>query len=197
MEKIELFNNSIYKTSYNFDFKMLQPIFEKMVDLKKQDHLEEGNTLTSWYSKVTPIDLDELNNFYEFITPIFNDVLINKWGYPKENDYLISNAWVSKYGKGGYIKPHAHDDITAVICAYIKIPKDTSNTMFRDPYYETKQHMSTKDDRWLWNEIKCTDNDVLIFQGGIVHKTEPNQSNENRWIMTTNIITKKKNINLI
>ena len=97
-----LFNN-FYKTTYDFNWKVLEPILEKMVNIKNQDHLEKGDAVTSFNNKISPLNLPELKDFYSFISPIYSDVLVNKWNYPKENEYFIDISWVSKYGNGGFI----------------------------------------------------------------------------------------------
>jgi hypothetical protein len=138
-----LFNN-FYKTTYDFNWEVLEPILEKMVNIKNQDYLEKGDVLTSFKNKISPLNLPELKDFYSFISPIYSDVLINKWNYPKENEYFISNSWVSKYGNGGFIEEHNHTNVIAVICAYLQIPENSSNILFRDPNYDTKIKLSTK-----------------------------------------------------
>ena len=190
IENIQMFDNYC-KTKYNFDWITLEPIFEQMVNIDEQDYLEGGGALTSYKNIVSPLVLPELSNFYEYINPIYKEILIERWNYPVENEYIIGGAWISKYGKGGFIKPHNHDNIVAVICAYIQIPKNSSNIFFRDSNYETKKTFSTNGDDWLWKEIECQNNDVLIFHGGNVHKTKPNESEENRWVLTSNVTIKK------
>jgi hypothetical protein len=197
MEEIQIFNNNLYKTTYNFDWKTLHPIFLKMVNDANHDGLEAGDTLTSYKNELTPNMLPELVDYYNFITPVFKDVLINKWGYPSENEYEISGTWVMRYGEGGYIKEHDHSGVIGVICAYLNIPNNSANTIFKDPYYHTKVNISTKGDDWLWKSIECVTNDVLIFHGGCVHKTNPNKSKEERWVLSSNIKTKKNISKLI
>jgi hypothetical protein len=187
-----LFNN-FYKTEFNFDWKKLESILEKLVLIENQDHLEKGDAITSFKNKTKPYDLPELKEFYNFIEPIYKDLLINKWGYPKENEYFIGNSWVSKYNEGGYIEEHNHTNVVAVICAYLQIPENSSNILFRDPNYESKIKFSVKSDEWLWKEVKSKTNEIIIFEGGCFHKTKPNNSKKPRWVLTTNIM--KKNLN--
>lgn len=197
LKEIIPFNNSIYKTQFNFNWKQLKPIFEKLVDVKEQDYLEGGNAVTSYKNNISPLMVSELKEFYDYITPIYKDVLINKWKLPENNEYKISDGWVSKYGYGGYIKPHLHTGIVAVICSYVRLPKKASNIMFKDPYYDTKSITITENDKWLWKELDCKTNDVLIFHGGCIHKTEPNMTNEDRWVITNNIFIEKNKSKLI
>jgi len=191
LKEIKLFNNNIYKTKFNFNWKKLKPIFEKMVDIKEQDDLEVGNATTSYRNKITPLQLPELKQFYEYIKPIYNDILINKWNFPKNNEYKLSAGWISKYGTGGYIKQHFHTDVVAVICSYVQLPKNSGNIIFKDPYYDTKSITITENDKWLWKELNCKTNDVIIFHGGCIHKTEANMSTNDRWVITNNIFIEK------
>jgi len=202
MQEISIFNNSIYKTNYSFNFSELEPIFEKLISKTAEDDLEEGDTLTSYKNNIRPLVLDELKNFYEYLKPLYIDVIVNKWKYPKNNNYKIDGGWISKYGPGGFIQEHNHKStnkkenhvIVAVICSYVFLPKNAPNISFKDPYYDSKVEVSNNGDNWLWEEIKCNSNDILIFPSGIIHKTEPNNTNGYRWVITNNIYFEKNKL---
>jgi hypothetical protein len=40
---------------------------------------------------------------------------------------------------------------------------------------------------WEWNECKTKTGDVLCFPGWLKHRTQPSNSDEQRWVLTTNV----------
>ena len=48
-----------------------------------------------------------------------------------------------------------------------------------------------------WKEIPTTSGDVIIFPGTLNHRTQINKSLEDRWVLTTNLILKNNEANLL
>jgi ectoine hydroxylase-related dioxygenase (phytanoyl-CoA dioxygenase family) len=42
------------------------------------------------------------------------------------------------------------------------------------------------DPNWMWKEIPTVTGDVLIFPSWLRHRTQVNNSNEKRWVLTSN-----------
>jgi hypothetical protein len=38
----------------------------------------------------------------------------------------------------------------------------------------------------IWSTLPTKTNDVLVFPSWLQHRTQPNISNEDRWVLTTN-----------
>lgn len=184
LNKINAYNTFIYKTNYTLNWHLIKPIAESLVNIDNQHYLEV-NGITSFKNKIPIHSIPELKSYYDFIQPIYTKV-ITEWGYPKDREYYIQNGWFSKYEKGGYVDLHEHDESIAVVCLYIKLPKNGGNIEFLDPYYKIKKEYII-DESFLYNEIEVSENDVLIFGGNELHRSKPNLSNEERWTLTINI----------
>lgn len=189
-KNIQLFNNNIYKSKFIFDWDNIKNKCEELVNIEKQDYLEK-NSFTSTFNETPPHALKEFENYYNFITPIYTDLLKNKWGFPADFEYEITRSFVSKFDKKGHIIEHIHsnNNNVMVICAYLQIKPQNGYIQFRDEYYIQKQNalkLSNSDD-WLWKEIPTENNDVLFFQAGMWHRTTPNLLPIPRWTITTNI----------
>jgi ectoine hydroxylase-related dioxygenase (phytanoyl-CoA dioxygenase family) len=62
-----------------------------------------------------------------------------------------------------------------VSAAYLSIPDNSG-------YFEYKDV--------TWKELPTVSGDVIIFPGWIEHRTQTNNSSEDRWVITTNFIAK-------
>ena len=45
------------------------------------------------------------------------------------------------------------------------------------------------EEEFNWKKVEAKTGDVLIFPGWIKHRTQPNESDENRWVLTSNYIS--------
>ena len=138
MIEINNFGISFYKTKYNFDWGQLEKFARPFLNDAEGDEIEV-NCQSSYLSKLKkPHEYDELQEYYNFMEPIWKDVIINKWKYPKNREYEVQGSWFIKYDENGHIKPHHHGDSVLVFCAYVKFPKNCGFTEFRDPLYKEK-----------------------------------------------------------
>lgn len=192
METIPIFKNHIIKSKFKLDWSSIKPIAEEQVNISNQHYLEV-NGVTSFEQIDPPTHhIKELYDFYEYTKPIYNDFVFNKLKYPKDKELEIQNAWFSKYTEGGYVKEHDHRYSVAVMCLYIELPKNGGNIEFKDPHYlNKKKYITNDDDSWLWNEVEVNESDLLLFDATLLHKSQPNLSNMERWTLTTNIGFKK------
>lgn len=89
------------------------------------------------------------------------------------NNYDMSNMWANTCPPGSYVKPHNHynpDFPNALVGVYyIKKPIDSGNLMIED------------------EEIYVDEDDILFFEDTKMHWTQPNNSNENRIIISFNL----------
>jgi len=199
MFKADIYNNFVYKTKFNFDYDKIKSVCDLMLDVKGKfpEEYVHKNSYSSYHNPVQPHKLKEFQDYYEFIKPIYTDIIFNKWNYPKnENvEYKISNSLIAKYDKNGYITEHNHEEAVCVIVGYIKLKKNGGIIKMRDPFYEFKKNLiNTKDDDWLWQSVEVEESDIIFFPGAMWHKTLPNLSNSERIIISTNInIQKEKN----
>ena len=189
LEKINVFELPILKLSYNFEWDIIKPIAEKIVSIEKQDTLEQ-HAETSYFHSNTHL-IEELQPYYNFIKFNVEEYVFNNLNYPKTRELEIQGSWFSNYHSNGFIQEHNHPESVAVAVIYIEKTKDMGNLLFKDPYYKYKMKYIRGNDDWLWKEVEVESNDVIIFDANMWHKSQPNLTTEDRWILTTNIGFKK------
>lgn len=183
------FHPIVIKSHYDFDWKTLKPVCENLIKTTpRQVVLEEDNGKSSVYNKNTPHTMKEFKKFYEWLQPIVNHIIIDTWGYHPEIQYGPVQSWVNIHGKGGVTTEHAHGQSQLVVAAYFNLPADGGYIEYRDPLeYQKLVHYRDKESEWKWNEVKAVTGDILIFPGWLIHRTQPSQSTEDRWVLTTNV----------
>jgi len=91
-----------------------------------------------------------------------------------EEEYIFLDLWSNVYSKGSFVKPHSHFSEEYPVgkngVFYIKKPKDSGNLVVEDQV------------------IDCEENDIVIFGNSDMHWSQPNESNEDRIILSFNII---------
>ena len=184
---IDLFTFPALKLEYNLPWEALKPIAESLVSFSKQHHLEENGWTSYENSNPATHTLSELKDYYSFLLPYLEDYIFNTLNYPTNYQVVIQNAWFSKYINNGYVRQHSHSDSVAVACLYIELPENGGNIEFKNPYYSHRKNYIQDSDSWLWQEVKVKESDLLIFDAAIWHQSQPNQSNKDRWTLTTNI----------
>jgi hypothetical protein len=186
----------IIKSHYDgFDFKKLEPICESLIkETKIKTHLEDGMAASSAPNqKRQPHAMKEFSDFYKWLEPIAQHIMKTEWQLFDGFQYIISNSWVNVHGKGGKTITHHHGATVLTIAAYIQLPENGGYLEIRDPNeYEKGFHMTQIDDDVLnWREVKATTGDVVIFPGWLRHRTQENNSEINRWVLTTNYMSIK------
>ena len=185
-----LFGNHISRDSYDIDWKKVKPQVAQEVDITEQHHLEV-NGVTSYLNKNKTHELEVFQDFYRYMQPKMESFIFNDLEYPKGKVY-IQNAWLSKYTYEGYVKEHTHDESVAVSCLYLEHYENSGHIKFKKPFYDFKKHAISalhplpKDTSWFYKEIEVKQNDVLMFDSFLLHKSQPNLSEKERWTLTTN-----------
>lgn len=158
------------------------PYYFELFDFVKKYHFESGKSF------VRPHQISEVfNTGFKCIDYLdSNDSFLVK--YNQNPDYynqvitkdlfLIDNSWINVHWKGGKTLPHAHGNSIKYVCAYyLNVPKDSGRFKFR---YEDH-----------WEHISVKTGDFIIFPSTLIHSTEENISNEERIVLTTNIVLKE------
>jgi hypothetical protein len=157
----------IYKFHFDFDWVKLKPICEELIDIEKSQMNLVNNGKTSYVNDIHPHNIDEFKPFFKLLTFTLNTHLFN-------STHFIGNSWVNVHHSGGKTIEHNHPNVDTVAAAYLHMPENGG-------YFEYKENLK-------WKEIPTISGDVLIFPGTTNHRTQINQSSEDRWVLTTNLI---------
>jgi uncharacterized protein (TIGR02466 family) len=175
-----------------FNQKELIPICEQMIKnspLKIQ--LEQGDAFSSVSNETMPHTMNQFKPFYNWLLPVVNHIIHKEWGIVNDWKFGISNSWVNVHKKGGITIEHEHGQTTLVAAAYLNLPKDGGFIQFKDPleYLKAMRARPESSDR-DFKTIPAITGDVFLFPGWVRHRTQPNNSDEDRWVITTNVISK-------
>ena len=183
MDKIELFDNQIYKIEYDFKFDTIK-------EFCHQYHNDYLNNVYGRYFK--PHKLDMFKGFYDYLEPIYKSIIIEKWGLPANHEYYIEDSWLRSSSYGEFKLPHDHGDVVAVICAYLNIPENSETIEVKNPSYNHYKFVPFQDESWSWKKVPVKENEVIIMPGWFIHRTQENKSYDIRFMIATNIGIKVK-----
>ncbi len=99
--------------------------------------------------------------------------------------FLIENSWFNIHYKGGRTIEHNHGDKVSFVCAYyLKVPENGGSFLIRS------KDINRTPGPWrdYLQPIPVETGDFLIFPGHTNHASEENQSDEERIVITTNIV---------
>jgi len=185
---VDPFPQYVWRFKYNFDTDNLVNKFYKHKELfyKSSTPLEIGNSYSSVASEEKPHEWSELDDFNTWLAGP-TSFLAEYWKFRPSQYTSIFNSWFNIHGNGGETLEHCHAYANFVVSAYIKKPKESGDIVFRDPLEYHKINWPIDGEEHLFKKVECNQNDILIFPGWLKHKTEVNNSTEDRIVLTYNI----------
>lgn len=195
IESIHPHNAYIYKLHFEFDWDVLKPICDQLINSEHAKSALITNGESSHFNKVQPHRIEQFKPFYTWLSPLVKDIFTEKSAYSKEMmQYYINNSWVNVHHTGGKTNVHNHTNTFMVATAYLHLPENGGFFECKDPLEYNKGFYYSDNNDWLWKEIPTISGDVLIFPSWLKHKTQINQSLEDRWVLTTNFTQEFKKI---
>ena len=191
----ELNNHSFSTAKINeyrpHQLEALVPFYRQLYADILQLHFQFFNAVTPGPQKMEPV-FD--TGFYSIADEYSPDEFVDKLN--KDPDwardvykklFLIERSWFNLSYSEGQVSPHNHSGIVSYVCAYyVKVPINGGRFLVR-----TRNPNRIEGD---WKDdmipIEVKSGDYLIFPGDLVHGSEPNESNEERMVITTNIVLK-------
>jgi len=194
----------LFKGKYDFKFeKNKQKIFDNLVlakDVSKHYNVEQplmrGDALTSVVLMGTqyqpPHTWPEFRDFVEGWLPSRIGEIWETWRLESRVNNYISESWLNVHPKGGWTAEHCHNRAIIAVSCYLNVPPNSGNLVVENPMqiYKCAEPMHANYDSLglKWHTVDVETNDVLLFPGWLRHKTEINQSDEERIVITTNIV---------
>jgi uncharacterized protein (TIGR02466 family) len=183
----------VYKLHFDFDWNSLKPVCEKLVNSEYAKSTLIKNGRSSHLNKTQPHKIEQFRSFYTWLAPLIKNIFIEQLDYANVTmNYFISNSWVNLHGPGGATTLHNHANTFMVATAYLDLPENSGYMEMKDPLEYTKGMFYHDNHEWMWKEIPVVTGDVLIFPGWMQHRTQINNSSENRWVLTTNFVQEFK-----
>lgn len=197
IQKLNVTGEIIVRLNYNFEFeRKLKSKCDESINYsnnhKDKVPLENGNAVSTVIHNVNgePHTWVENKRFVEFLYSNLPNIQ-KEFKLPKQ-PLSIANSWVNKHSRGGETLEHTHPGIDLVISSYLYCPPNSGNLIIRDPLeyhkWSTFQDVSERDEHpYPWIEVPVKTNEVLIFPGWLVHKTQKSNTDTDRYVMTTNL----------
>lgn len=191
VQKVDLSPNLIWKANYGKDVSKLQERASTFLS-KITDHgeVEREGGITSTGHTDAPHLWPEMIEFCNDIEPYVKKVL-DAWEL-NYNWFGITKSWVNKHNVYQWTDTHDHGDAHMVLSFYLKQPQKGGNLEFtninkhlwgsypRHPHGKTKLHE-------YYTEVEAKQGDIIFFPGWLSHRSQPNQSNQERIVMGLNI----------
>jgi len=178
----------LYKTSYEFDQESLIPIVKDFIKNRPSNTslLEKGEAYSTVGHQLNPPHLwPHFKDFCANLLATLKEIYAEHRILDKENCLLQS--WINTHGPGGETLEHSHNLVDFVVTCYLKLPENSGFIEFRDPLEYHKANSYINPDTDLWVPIPCKTNDILIFPGWLKHRVQPNNSEEERIVLTINV----------
>jgi uncharacterized protein (TIGR02466 family) len=152
--------------------------------------LEVGNAWSSVHNQNSPPHHHSVfKDFYIWQHKIATEIMFGQLYLESYMPYWITNSWVNLHKKDGFTYPHAHGMCSLSIAAYLQLPQDSGFIEFKDPHFDMRSIQRKIDIPGSLEEyqpVAAVTGDVLFFTGWLQHRTQPNYSDEDRWVLTTN-----------
>lgn len=178
----------------NFDWNQLKPKCDSLLNqVKKNSYIEKDGGISS-VSLQTSADTQphtwaEFAELQQWLNPKINEVIKNL--KLMEQPYQVSNSWINKHPPGAWTDEHCHKGCQITMAIYLHVPANSGRIMFKDPleyhwWGDPSDHRSAQNGNWYPVDIQT--GDVLMFPGWLQHKTEVNNSQEDRYVLTVNLM---------
>ena len=127
MDKI--FESHIYKYSIDNYEKINEGLISEIYDLRKNNPqgVRKSNYGGGWHSDISNSKFTELS---KIISKLFSEKVMNL-----NMDLNVSDIWANINPKGAANKPHNHDGSYFSGVYYIKVPENSGNLVFLNPFF--------------------------------------------------------------
>jgi uncharacterized protein (TIGR02466 family) len=177
----------MYKLHYEFDWNLLAPICNELINTTPHGLSLVSNGHTSHQNKKQPHKIKEFTPYFDWLKFMVTEIAIKGMEYSKMyHDYKITNSWVNVHEKGGITATHNHSNTFLVAAAYLNMPENGGYFECKDPLEYVKGEHYFDEPSWMWKQVSTITGDVLIFPAWLRHRTQVNQSDDKRWVLTTN-----------
>ena len=190
----------IYKGHYDFKFESIRNKVNDYINhadrytkLEGIDtHEKNGGVTTVVLSKTDPPhNWDEFTEFKETYLYKKIDELWALWRMMPMRRQLDS-SWINVHPPGAYTEEHHHQNVQVAVSCYLKVPPKGGRFMIENPLQVYRKNeplvYDYYDNEYQWSPIEVNTNDILFFPGWLTHKTEINESKNDRYIMSLNVV---------
>lgn len=189
MKILDPWSPVVLQEHFSMDWESIKPVVDRMfMELRGNSELEIGGTSTVELNArgINPIMMPEFRELQRYIDSKLPQV-IDTWKIPRAM-YGPLKSWINEHPKGAYTTEHVHRNTQIAVAYYLKVPENSGRLLVRDPaeayWINYPSQPRGLDEFWYPIDVKA--GDIVFFPGWLQHKTEPNNSDENRYVMSIN-----------
>jgi len=185
----------IFKDSYNFQFNdwkwRADECLEHAAELKRPGPEKNGGvTSVVINNHCPPHSWDEMQPFLEWMYPKINQIW-DAWKLEPMNKHL-SDSWINIHPPGAWTAEHHHQNVIVAVVCYLQVPENSGGLRVKNPFrlqkYSEPVRHEYYDDDGEWEVVNVKTNDVLFIPGWLSHMTEVNNSKDDRYVVSMNIM---------
>ena len=193
-EIFEYFAHPVFKYKLDDYSNHNKILIEYINHLKKKDPQgQKKSNIGGWHSPFFDLTNNKSEG-YKFLTalqPYIMDVFKSYgWAYdPKKVFY--SGMWAIVNKKGNLNNEHIHPNSNLSAAYYVKAPKDCGDFMVSNPNAISRNIFPKRETPTELNRLiakhKVEEGDLLIFPAYLPHQVLPNESDEDRIVISFNL----------
>jgi uncharacterized protein (TIGR02466 family) len=153
--------------------------------------LENGPTARSSVLNpfIQPAQHPHFKSYYDWLLPRAIRIITEEWGLADNIHYIVGESWINCHGRDDKTLEHNHGMAAMAVSHYISYPPNSGRIEFKDPSEVSWRFYPKKSNHYDgWYPLDIETNDTVMFPSWLPHRTEVNKSDEDRWVLTTNII---------
>jgi uncharacterized protein (TIGR02466 family) len=198
MSSVDLFSTKIYHTPSGFD---CQKILNSISDILASSYAKvqtnnqmsmRGNGLCTYNAYRKLHNHDEFKLLVSLIETHAN----RYWRaleYAPLQKPKVYEMWTNVYKKDSFIEMHSHSPVTITASFYLQQPVNGGNLAFENPMLQLMKHqpydpalIRYHSETWEYS-VPVKTGDLILFPGYLNHRTDPNQSDQDRITIGANL----------
>lgn len=187
IEELKPFAPLIYKTNIPFDFQSVrEKVVKHLAETKESVNLEQGDAKSSVLNRSKdPHVWEEFRPLFQRMNPMVTEAM-KGWKFSMPN-LGIGSSWFNVHNRGGWTDEHQHRGTAMACVIYLSVPEGSGNLQVRDPLEYHWSSFSTIHET-AWTTIPVKTGDVLLLPPWLYHRTEKNETDEPRYILSLNFV---------
>tara|TARA_X000000950_G_scaffold52671_2_gene62431 strand:- start:4483 stop:5079 length:597 start_codon:yes stop_codon:yes gene_type:complete len=154
------------------------------------------SNIKGWHSKDFDLSDKETQNFVSFILPAIEQVMTDMNWEKEKQSIKISNMWAIINTGGSANLRHQHGNSTISGAYYVRAPMNSGDIVFYDPrpapIFSHPNVVSPNLLNAQVNGISPKEGALVLFPSFLDHSVNENKSNEERMVVSFNIIIQMK-----
>jgi uncharacterized protein (TIGR02466 family) len=182
----KIFPEPIWIGHYDGDLSLVKSRALKLFNAsnKLNAGLERAGGQSSSSDPDMPHTWPEITDFLDWCDDL-TAIVWQDWHYPKA-DRMVINSWANIHPKGAWTDEHTHNAAGQVIVLYVEQPENGGNLEIFNPMFYNWES-TLRESGHSWKELEVKTGDVVVFPGWVLHRTQPNQTDDTRIVMSFNV----------